>query len=263
MSQHWDVQWREKRDAISKLGGVPSDFRATGLTANIEPSASSSRSLEDRCDLAGVPEALREDTLVGDPRSRFLRRGRWVTAVSLRHAYFAHTVTSFLGESREPLTVLEIGAGYGGLAATLSRALKIRTYVFVDAEPCLQLQRRFTSIAIGEKMRTVFRTPGSDWDFSPDLIVNTHSFAEMDRVDVERYFAKIQDVLPEEGILYSVNLLTWRVSSFVDYPFDPYWRHDVLRISRFNPRYVESLSVRDHSARSPHPIELLTTGRAA
>ena len=262
MSQHWDAQWREKRESISKLGGVPAGFRATRLTANIEPSASSCESLEDRCDRASVPEALREDTLVGDPRSKFRRRGRWVTAVSLRHAYFAHTVISFLGESREPLTVLEIGAGYGGLAATLSRALEIGTYVFVDAEPCLELQQRFTSQAIGDETRTVFLTPGSEWNESPDLILNTHSFAEMDGVDVDRYFSAIQDVLPEEGVLYSVNLLRWRVSSFGDYPFDQYWRHEVLRPSNYDSRYVESLSVRDHSARSPHPRDLLT-GRAA
>lgn len=263
MSQHWDAQWREKREAISKLGGVPSNFRATGLTANIEPSgASSCKSLEDRCDRAGVPEALREDTLVGDPNSRFWTRGRWVTPASLRHAYFAHTVTSFLGESREPLTVIEIGAGYGGLAATLSRALKIETYVFVDSEPCLEIQRRFTSRTVGEKTRTAFLTPGSEWNEVPDLIVNTHSFAEMDGVDVKRYFSEIQNVMPEEGVLYSVNLLRWRISSFGEYPFDQYWRHEVLRLSNYDSRYVESLSVRDHSARSRHPVELLA-GRAA
>lgn len=256
MSDHWDSQWRKNREKISTLGGVPRDFRRTELVANIEPTGSGPERLERCCDLAGVDELLRCDTLVGDPSPtyKFWRRGQWVTQLSLRHAYFAQTIVSFLNGERGALTILEIGAGYGGLSATLVRALNVTTYVFVDAEPCLELQRKFTSEALDPDMtRTVFLTPGSEWKEVPDLIVNTHSFAEMDHVDVERYFAQIQDILPEEGALFSVNLLRWRVSSFHEYPFDEFWRHEVLRLSRCDSRYVESLSVRDYSARSPHP----------
>lgn len=257
MSEHWDSQWSKNRQLISRLGGVPSAFRKTGLVANIEPTGSGPERLEKCCDIVGVDEALREDTLVGDPRSKFWRRGQWVTQLSLRHAYFAHAITSFLKGEHGALTILEIGAGYGGLAVTLTRAMNVDTYVFVDAEPCLELQRRFAREALHPTLRTIFLTPESEWDEVPDLIVNTHSLAEMDRVDVERYFARIQDVLQEEGALYSVNLLRWRVSSFHEYPFDEFWRHEVLRLSRCDARYVESLSVRDHSARSPHPRLLI------
>lgn len=262
MSKHWDRRWAEKAKLLEEYGGVPENFRSTSLVASIESRGPKIREMSARLDALAVSDEMRRDTLVGKPSHYEVIRGVPMTMMSLRHAYFAHTLSGYFSDN-VPMHVMEIGAGYGGLAATLSRALDIRRYVFVDHRSCLKMQEFFARRALGDMLYLSFVDIESSAvvhdGSSMDLIINTHSFAEMNASEVQRHFDVIQSEngLAYGGALYSVNLREWKVTSFCDLPFDQYWRHELVRFSRYDSRYVESLSYRDSSANSPHPVKML------
>lgn len=256
MSGHWDSQWQRKMKLITEFGGIPYNFRSTELVHLIDPSLRDPalNLVKECCDRVKIPEGLRFDTLIGEPKYKHRVGGQWVTHISLQHAYFANTIALLI--HRGPLSVLEIGAGFGGLSATLERVLDIDRYAFVDAEPCLLLQQYFTDKAL-DGIETFFFLPHEKWPFAPDLVISTHAFDEMD--DDERcvHFAAIQDNSLDGMALYSVNLRDLKMSNFGDYPFDQRWHHKLVRQSLCNEDYVELFSARDSAAMSPHPDTLL------
>jgi len=262
VSKHWNTQWAKKRALMNGLDDIPEDFRKTKLVACIEPhsSAVNLAGLMERCDKIGIPRELRRDTLVGSPPYTLHVDGLSITRISLRHSYFANSILTHLKQPDRPITVLEIGPGFGGLAALLNRVIDIGTYCLVDQRICLDMQAHFLSRACPD-LKCMFLLPSDKWNVTPDIVINTHSFVEMDPPEVARYFTKIQESLwrgpINGGSLYSVNLRDWHVSSFRGFPYDRCWRYPILRKSLYAPRYVECLSVRDSSADSDHPDKLL------
>lgn len=182
-SYNWPEIWKRKTKQLETAN--LNEFRASELTEGLEwwkPS----RELEEAADLVArhtQPEMMC-DSLVGKPPYQ-LYHGYPITLSSVEHAYMANSI---LEGVQAPKSIVEIGGGFGGLAYSLRlQGIKPDRYVMIDHPSCLELQEHFISETIG--------TEG--FDFIPigtyfihenfDLTINTRSFGEMEKSDVEHY----------------------------------------------------------------------------
>jgi len=125
-----------------------------------------------------------------------------------------------LRERRSPV-VLEIGAGYGGLAFALKHALPRATYVIVDLPDSLKLSACYLATRQRAPIMTVARLEGMARDGSfllcpataidrlevmpIDLAINTLSFGEMSEAQVGRYAAFLRRNLAPDAALFEQN----------------------------------------------------------
>jgi len=180
-----------------------------------------------------------EETTIGRPR-RFEIGGRNVSQSSLEYTYMLTRLGPFLAGAR---TLVEIGAGFGGLARLLKLAFPDLRLVLLDLPEASAIQTYFLNQAFpdarflyAEDVAHLERLPETDFDFailpgsatallaerSMDLFVNTRSMMEMDPPVVAAYLEVIQRALREGGGFYCVNRLA-KVSRLRDYPFDARW----------------------------------------
>lgn len=149
---------------------------------------------------------------------------------------------------REGQHVVEIGAGYGGLAEAVLRARKVR-YTIIDLPETLIYSAAFLMEHFPEKRAYVYR-PGdepsaslgadlvflpnyrADWLDPCDVAINTVSFPEMSREALCGYLSLLRKRLTPDGFLMSVN-----------YEFNP---------ARQDERFVSDF-LADHFAISPMP----------
>lgn len=206
----------------------------------------------------GVPLRYWQDSMVGQPPDTTRIGGVEVTLISLRMATHAHRIeTLWRAKSdwaNKPVTVMEIGGGFGSLAYALAKRMPVALYILIDNPVCLEIQRKFLEEAHPELFANcVFISePTFSTEFFRDinLIVNTHSLGEMTHEEVATYFELIHKTLNPGGAFYSVNR-DIREVSFHEYPYDQYWKHEVFE---FGIRMIECLSVRDLTADSKHPL---------
>ncbi len=137
--------------------------------------------------------------------------------------------------------ILEIGAGYGGVAEVLMRRLNPAIYVVCDLPHNLFLSSfylaanypehklYFVNDRAPEHIDTnslVFVTPRGleciQEHFT--LVVNTFSFQEMPLAEIKRYFNYIRNHLAEEGVFYFFNhhIVADGAQKPGDYPFDQF-----------------------------------------
>lgn len=117
--------------------------------------------------------------------------------------------------------VVEIGAGYGGLAHAILSARRVR-YTVIDLPETLIFSAAFLSHNFPDRKIYVYH-PGdgpewmsgadivllpnyrADWLEPCDIAINTVSFPEMSREALKAYVALLGDRLKPDGLLMSVN----------------------------------------------------------
>lgn len=221
-------------------------------------------------------EELLENSVGNPPRENIISRsGKELQATfnDLILISFANKIFNSLSTKQRTseLFVLEIGGGYGGLAAKLKKLLPLAHITIIDLPHAglLQtyyLQQRFPSgrlnvldYKVGAHLHGVVSN-SSDFTVVPstkidllnqqefDLVINSRSFMEMDQKTISRYFDLIQTRLKVDGLFFNCNRL-WknagdRPTQIARYPYDDYWQLISLGTSFFQDNTVELLTRR-------------------
>lgn len=249
-SGHWRRLMGKKQGFVSDAA-LWSGFRSNVVTEGLDnanvPEAALER-VRQRClrihaEIAPrIPEPFQDyldEVPIGSPR-RFEIGGRQVSQSSLEYTYMLTRLRPFLGAARR---LVEIGAGFGGLARLLKLACPELSLVLLDLPEAGAIQTYFLNQAFpaarflyAEDVAGLARLPARAFDFailpgsaaalledrSVDLFVNTRSMMEMDLPVVAAYLEQIQRATREGGGFYCVNRLA-KVSRLRDYPFDERW----------------------------------------
>lgn len=246
MGAFWNQRWKTIEEALPSVDWK--NFRDTWLVQYIQTNPKKVWEWITICAEDGVPLDWMIDSEFGNPNGETVD-GRFVTASSARHAHQAHRILS-RWTPQTPVTVVEVGAGYGGFPRLFHRLLNVAAYVLVDAKPILEIQRRYLE-ATTDFDRFSYLEFGQAW---PDceLVLNSNSFAEMEPWEVDWYFGQIQSKLTDGGRLYVTNRAQHQ-TDFDRYPYDEYWRHDLTK--HIGGMFVECFSERDKKISSQHPYK--------
>jgi SAM-dependent methyltransferase len=189
-----------------------------------------------------VPAFLMTDSGIGNPTGRVLGGNNFCTATSMRHARYLHSIRENCPKESLPpdMRVVEIGSGFGGLAAKFVETFRVKEYMLVDAEPMLEIANRFLSEKFG------FNDANNHFQFyhgypkkhECDFVIATNSLGEMEDAAIRKHFDFIQASLIPGGVFYSNNI----VSSFYEYPYDDRWEFLVQRY--WGPTVMETIAVR-------------------
>lgn len=130
--------------------------------------------------------------------------------------------------SKDSIRILEIGAGYGGLAYFLWKILKPAAFYIVDLPESLAFSSVYLTLTVGlegascvvyeaNKPETLI-APQDGFAFLPnfsiddlrgtdkfDLVINTGSFGEMTEEQVGQYADIINELLSEGGVIFEDN----------------------------------------------------------
>ncbi len=216
-----------------------------------------------------------EESDVGMPR-QYAREGVLSSHNGLRNAFSANRVMKNAVELGTPSNfILEIGPGFGGVAELLIRKLNPKAYIICDLPHNLYLSSFYLSInhpdrkivfidqesqAIPDDKCLVFCTPpGLELaETSYDIVVNTYSLQEMEKLEIHRYFNLVSGRLSDKGFFYFVNNIgdigAIRPS---DYPFDLFnihsWRPLVPQEPKFlhKKQHMEAVLTKGHGSNWP------------
>jgi len=164
-----------------------------------------------------------EESSVGAPITFEFGRTS-LTAGGIVNALTAYRIVRWCkdrGLAGRPLRVLEIGPGYGQVAAQLFGRLNIQSYTTCDLLENLFLGSFYLQATLPEEPA---RFVGSDEPVQPhegftftlppflnsvrgpfDLIINSYSFQEMNKESVVEYFAYAEQNLADDGLFFSFN----------------------------------------------------------
>lgn len=261
-SHHWDHFKSSFRDDLlqpEKLRDFRGNALAAGMTSNrdavtvgrpVSPreQARLAASWTSLAALAG-PEFARGmvEARIGNPRCATLD-GMALNHADLRLVYNAFRLRDLL-PAGDPL-IVEIGGGYGGLAAKLKRLWPQATVLIFDLPEASAIQHWYLSecfpdvriasyeTALAESVAAIAAArpdfallPG--WCIedmagnSADVVINTRSLMEMNSDTVAFYFEHLQRILRPGGLFYCVNRYSKPVDGkpnrLKDYPFDGRW----------------------------------------
>lgn len=249
----WPKRWENAAKALLEVDW--SEFRRDRrLMKGIQTGMGQTRRWQKKCTALGTPpEVYREDPF-GNPEGGVTDEGVFVSATSLRAAYYAWRIRGSWPDSMGMFmarNMLEIGGGYGALvrAVALSVDVPMESVALADAAPLQEVQMRFLKETCPQLDAGPPR-PGDKYD----LVTNTNSMGEMHPTEVARYMHIIQEKLIDGGVFYMVNRQR-RVTNFTAYPYDGKWRHKV-NLFVDDRDWVECFSVRDREATSIHPAIL-------
>jgi hypothetical protein len=131
------------------------------------------------------PEDLRQfpESPVGRPRI-VEHAGYRASVPYLKNFALAKFIATLI-DTPKP-RILEIGAGYGGMADVLMRLLRVESYTIVDLPEVLPLSRHYlTQTHPNRKLE--FLEPTRMGDDRYDVVINTASFGEMPRETAQHY----------------------------------------------------------------------------
>ena len=187
---------------------------------------------------------------IGDPAAqRFSDCPAPVDYHDLSQIYFASSLERALS-GRPAAWVLEIGGGYGALAAKLRRIDAGSRFVLIDLPETLAVQHWYLSFAmpgarlIGyqeycnlgmqsalEQADVLLLPPAVIGELPAGIFnaaINIRSFAEMTTNYVDFYVSQIERVLKKSGTFYCVNRIVKNMSGDIirieNIPFDNNWR---------------------------------------
>lgn len=191
--------------------------------------------------VAGLPEATFGAPLVFEHDGVRRSAGHWVNAAT------THRLLEFLRRfgKKEPLRVLEIGAGWGACISQLHHSREIESCVIVDLPKNLFLSTAYLSAALPERHLEFLDVaghpinaiaPGTIAACLPgtigrirapfDLVLNSFSLQEMALESVQAYVDWIADTLSENGLFVSLNSHAKAgVANPSDYRYDKFHIH--------------------------------------
>lgn len=231
--KYWLSRWQQKQKAIDNL--PMEDFRNNRIGRGLYNVGEDERLLGLAgylCKYIGVSSM--RDSLVGNPKFTTYE-GVPITKSSLEHAYMTEEISRNV--KFEPLNVLEIGGGFGGLAWMLSKKWTIDRYVLVDHPSCLTIQKWFLS-QVCPADNFEFLTPDQlDEIGTVELAINTRSFGEMDLVEVQTYMIELERLVSPGGYFFTIN---WnkKIIEFEDIPIDYRLWREVFR--KDWPRFIDA-----------------------
>lgn len=262
--------------AESMGGGVRGYSRRTPSEAEllIEPAKAGKlvQRYHELCKVIGeefVTAALEGE--IGHP-AHCVVDGRKVFCHDLRLIYNLWQIERFFGGRRnEPLVIVEIGGGYGGLSAKLRRRLPKAKVIVIDLPEAnaiqtyylsraLPTERGFYSIDLEREGIKAFLSGDADYallptyaiaelpDLCADMVINIRSMMEMLPVIIAGYFVHIHRITKIGGGFYCVNRyhktdvgVPVRIR---DYPFDSRWFATVSQAVWSQPAIHELMLVR-------------------
>lgn len=130
--------------------------------------------------------------------------------------------------SKDPIRILEIGSGYGGLAYFLRKILKASAFCLIDLPEALAFSSVYlmltccldsaSGVVYDGSNSEILNPPNNGFVFLPnflindlrntrkfDLVINTGSFGEMTESQVAQYADIIKVLLTEDGIIFEDN----------------------------------------------------------
>lgn len=218
----------------------------------------------------GLLAVLDEDP-IGAPITP-VHQGKHLTLNLLHFAYYVSNILRHTDlPTTRPITVCEIGGGYGGFAKLFKQTFRRATVIILDLPQCLVLSSFYLSSNFPEaRIGTIYDFPwdavlederlsGYDFVLLPwwyidrlrgecvDLFFNSASMQEMTREYIDFYVGHIQKAA--RGYFYWVN--RWKAPEryggvcFADYPLDNRWRTVFIRSGEESPtRLHEWLALR-------------------
>lgn len=121
----------------------------------------------------------------------------------LKNMALAKLVTSLCG--RKNIRILEIGAGYGGMAEILTRMVSPSGYDIIDLPEMLPLSQYYLREVHSNFPYNFYLPDGIDSLGKYDLILNFSSFGEMPSGTAQAYIKFAMSHLSEGGVLISHN----------------------------------------------------------
>lgn len=247
----WPKRWREKAGILETVDWA--NFRRNyQLMEGMQDPPEKLEMWLARARSLGFNDELLHDPCAGNPVGTMLPAGGFVTTPSVRFGYYAQQILMRAGRL-EGAHHLEIGGGFGGLAFSLHRAHGTKRVTLLDAPPCIELQTRYLrDTAPGLEVVPY------DEGLTFDIVTNSHSFGEMTREEVLRYFGVIQSQVDDGGYFFTANRVR-RIVHLEDYPYDGKWEHDIWLTAGTEKgvQFFECLSRRNTLRKSPHPSALL------
>ena len=205
------------------------------------------------------------DNNVGNPIN-FDLDGRSISRFIIDFVYFADSIKRIINDRSKPLKIIEIGGGYGGLARVLKQVYPNAKMVLFDLPETNTISTYYLShsfpnakmmIMANYEKKKLFEAdftvlPG--WlmteitDSSVDLVINTRSMMEMEKIIVDQYVEQIQRVTKPGGYFYCINRHKkmksgWqRPFLFHEMPFDKKWEVVFLR-TKWDQRRIGELMI--------------------
>jgi YD repeat-containing protein len=143
-----------------------------------------------------------------------------LSATTARYVKVASDIMDFFSLNRdsEPVSVVEIGVGYGGQCRLLTEFLNVKSYTLVDISPALRLAKRYLE-GFAIKATLKFLTMNEIDRLDCDLCVSNYAFSELNKPLQDTYrveeFAKMilrkTEILEEKPLTHPLNkVLIWR-----------------------------------------------------
>jgi len=190
---------------------------------------------------------------VGNPR-KFSFPHNFLSDAGIRHSYYLSALQKVIGHKLN--SVLEIGAGFGGLCNLLAKEKGIHSYYIVDLSENLLIQQYYlcnNGYQVLSWNQRESRNPTipcvyllngeeiSELSDQIDLVINTMSMQHMTQMNLDFYFEEINRLnIP---YLYLVNRNILRDLSdvkFEDYPIPNSYMNTLLK-SVFGKNHLEGL----------------------
>ena len=122
-------------------------------------------------------KAIKQCDAVGGPRQN--EQHGMLSPEMIRYAYRAFCLTSVFG-SMNGLNVVEIGGGFGALAAVLCMTENIASYTIVDLPAVLRLQRKYLEeVGVSTECLFVATEQVADYIWKPDLVISDCALSEL------------------------------------------------------------------------------------
>ena len=228
------------------------------------------------------------NTLVGNPRHykySFKNKVFYLNFDDLYHVYSSWQIKrmhNFLFKDKKPNHILEIGAGYGGLASKLKKLFETSKYIIVDLPEVLLIQNYFLSqfepnfkiknlldykndtIEIEKIDADIILIPFTIYEkiknFSFDIAINTRSFGEMPKDIMNNYIKWIEKNIAIDGLLYNTNRYVFTKSAdknkIRDYPYDDFLE-PIISQPQWLQTHLHEFLLRRKSSRTHIPLKLL------
>ena len=160
---------------------------------------------------------------VAEMKEKFFAKDKLKLNPHVVMAYYFYNILQGYTDLANTRMILEIGAGSGNLAAVLHHVLNKSTIIIVDLPETICLSMTFLAelfpdaqMLMPHERRTedfdhydfIFMTPDQInelLDNSMDLAINSHSFQEMTKRQIEKYFQLIQRCCKSGGYFFTSN----------------------------------------------------------